>query len=64
MKPLQKELLMKVCNDVTTVRPVKKAMLSHLVIKSPQEDLIDDDDNDCFYIALFSALEQTHCACM
>ena len=22
----------------------------------------DDDDDDCFYIALFSALEQTHCA--
>ena len=21
-----------------------------------------DDDDDCFYIALFSALEQTHCA--
>ena len=24
----------------------------------------DDDDNDCFCIALFSALKQTHCACM
>ena len=24
----------------------------------------DDDDDDCFYIALFSALEQTHCARM
>ena len=23
-----------------------------------------DDDDDCFYIALFSALEQTHCARM
>ena len=23
-----------------------------------------DDDDDCFYIALFSTLEQTHCACM
>ena len=23
-----------------------------------------DGDDDCFYIALFSALEQTHCACM
>ena len=22
------------------------------------------DDDDCFYTALFSALEQTHCACM
>ena len=22
----------------------------------------DDDDDDGFYIALFSALEQTHCA--
>ena len=21
-----------------------------------------DDDDDCFYIALFSSLEQTHCA--
>ena len=26
--------------------------------------LLDDDDDDCFYIALFSALEQTHCARM
>ena len=24
----------------------------------------DDDDDGCFYIALFSALEQTHCARM
>ena len=24
----------------------------------------DDDDDDRFYIALFSALEQTHCAYM
>ena len=24
----------------------------------------DDDDDDDFYIALFSALEQTHCARM
>ena len=24
--------------------------------------IIDDDDDDCFYIALFSALEQTRCA--
>ena len=24
----------------------------------------DDDDDDCFYMALFSALEQTHCARM
>ena len=24
----------------------------------------DDDDDGCFYLALFSALEQTHCACM
>ena len=24
----------------------------------------DDDDDDRFYIALFSALEQTHCARM
>ena len=23
-----------------------------------------DDDDDCFYIALFSVLEQTHCARM
>ena len=23
-----------------------------------------DDDDDCFYIALFSTLEQTHCTCM
>ena len=23
-----------------------------------------DDDDDCFYIVLFSALEQTHCARM
>ena len=23
-----------------------------------------DDDDDCFYTALFSALKQTHCACM
>ena len=24
----------------------------------------EDDDDDCFYIALSSALEQTHCAGM
>ena len=24
----------------------------------------DDDDDNCFYITLFSALEQTHCARM
>ena len=26
------------------------------------DDDHDDDDDDCFCIALFSALEQTHCA--
>ena len=26
--------------------------------------MFDDDDDDCFYIVLFSALEQTHCARM
>ena len=26
--------------------------------------VVDDDDDDRFYIALFSALEQTHCARM
>ena len=26
------------------------------------DDDDDGDDDDCFYIALFSALEQTHCA--
>ena len=25
---------------------------------------LNGDDDDCFYIALFSALEQTHCARM
>ena len=25
---------------------------------------MNEDDDDCFYIALFSALEQTHCARM
>ena len=24
--------------------------------------IYDDDDDDCFYIVLFSALDQTHCA--
>ena len=28
------------------------------------DDNDDDDDKDCFYIVLFSALEQTHCARM
>ena len=28
------------------------------------DDNDDDDDDDRFYIALFSALEQTHCARM
>ena len=35
--------------------------------KLPQLRSVDrhlDDDDDCFYIALFSALEQTHCARM
>ena len=29
-----------------------------------RDDDDDDDDDDDFYIALFSALEQTHCARM
>ena len=30
----------------------------------PLVPVSDDDDDDCFYIALFSALKQTYCACM
>ena len=36
---------------------------SHFVDDADDDD-DDDDDNDRFYIALFSALEQTHCARM
>ena len=34
------------------------------VTDDDDDDNDDDDDDDRFYIALFSALEQTHCARM
>ena len=34
--------------------------LAHSFEASDDDD--DDDDDDCLYTALFSALEQTHCA--
>ena len=39
------------------VHPSLEANVTRLGIK-----IQDDDDDNCFYIALVSALEQTHCA--
>ena len=36
----------------------------HLDDDDDDDDDDDGDDGDCFYIALFSALEQTHCTRM
>ena len=42
---------------------MKVSDLKYLYFKSVDGDKEDDDD-DRFYIALFSTLEQTHCARM
>ena len=35
-----------------------------LLVQAKRRKSIVDGDGDCFYVALFSALEQTHCARM
>ena len=35
-----------------------------LILNSDTVECLTYDDDDCFYIALFSTLEQTHCARM